>query len=182
MINTAIKTTAETEITRFDEQKVFVRIKWPRRDVPSREEWLPAGNGSGKIFTVTSLNSEWELDEEMLAIDKEIGEGGSFHEVFVRYGYGVRKNVLDVYVISLTQGLRRSFNTVQTFAKAQNAEYLVRKDDKIYCYGIVKQIFSPEIWSPSITERDKESVNFSFHTLQASGFSRKEIWELTGSL
>lgn len=182
MIKETEQQMANREIANLDGQQVFVRIKWPRQDKPSREDWIPAGNGSGKIYTITSLNSEWEADEEMQLIDRAIGNGGSFHESFVRMGYGIRKNVLDVYVVSLTEVLRRSFNTQQIFAKAQNAEYLVRKGDIIYCYGIVKQIYSPEIWPAGITEQDKESVNFSFHTLQASGFTRSEIWELTGSL
>lgn len=162
----------------LDHQQVFVRVKWPRQEGLSREALIAGKNGSGRIYAVTSLNNEWIMDEEMQAIDKAIAGGEPLHEVFVRNGYSVRKNILDVYVISLTHLLCRQFNTVQTFARAQNAEYIVRKGDTVYCYGIVKQIYSPEIWPAALTDSDKDSINFSFQTLQSCGFSREEIWRL----
>ena len=159
-------------------QTDLVRTKWPRQNSASREAFTVGKNGKRRIYSITSLTNEWISDEEMISIDQAISSGENLHEVFVRNGYSVRKNVLDVYVISLSHQLTTKFETTQIFAKAQNAEYIVRKEDKIYCYGIVRQVYSPEFWPASLNDNDKQVINFSFYTLQSAGFSKDDIWHL----
>ena len=156
----------------------FIRVKWPRQDIDSRKAFVKGKNGRIRSFTTTSLDNEWVGDKEMLSIDRSIRNGESLHEVFVRNGYSVRKNIIDMYVISLSPALIQKFGTNQIFARAQNVEYIVRKGETIYCYGISKQILSPEIWPPDITGDEKYPINYSFHTLLGSGMSREEIWDM----
>lgn len=132
-------------------------------------------------YTAITKNEEWKGNKQMILADRAITLGEPMHDAFARQGFELRKNILDVYTITLTPRLRKSFGVAETFAKAKNSELIVRAHNRIYHYGMMLEIYSPEIISPMVTEKETQLVNFSFHTLKAAGFSTEEVWKLLGN-
>jgi hypothetical protein len=150
-------------------------------DEKIRQTLMVNDDNIARTYTAVSKNSEWKTVKEMLQADRAITLGVPIAEAFSKQGFQVRKNILDVYTISLTPRLRKSFGTIEAFAKANNSELIVRTPNRIYHYGMMIEIFSPVICSAKVTDNDTQFVNFSFHTLKAAGFSNEEVWNLLES-
>ena len=134
-----------------------------------------------RTYTAITKNEEWKANKEMILADRAITLGEPMQDAFAKQGFELRKNILDVYTITLTPRLRKSFGVAETFAKAKNSELIVRAHNRIYHYGMILEIYSPAMISPMVTEKETQLVNFSFHTLKAAGFSTEEVWKLLGN-
>jgi len=149
-----------------------------RQDESAREALFTDGLGIARTYSISTRNKEWKINEEITALNWLIQDGAPIGTTFRDNGFEFRRNLLDVYIISLTPWLRRKFATTETFAKAYNIEFIIKKGDLVFNYAMITDICSPELQGPVITEYDTSEINFSFHALQASGFTRNEIWSL----
>lgn len=151
------------------------------QDGTVRKVLMLDGQGIAKVYATASKTKEWMFNNEMLEADKAIQRGETIGEAFRNRNFEFRKNVLDVYTVSLSPWLRKDFATDEAFAKAKHSEFIVRKNDKIYNYALITEIYSPDFQPALISEAERAQVNFSFHTLKAAGFSREEIWRIVNN-
>lgn len=146
-----------------------------------RTLWIMDQQDIALSHVTITKHGEWATDPDVVAADKAILNGERMGDAFRKEGFDIRENILDVYTISLSPWMRREFRTIEGFAKARNLEFVIRKQDRIYNYGLVTEIYSPDFIKPAVTDKDRELINFSFATLKASGFSEREIWNLAGN-
>lgn len=146
-----------------------------------RQTMMMDEHNIARTYAAITLNTDWQDNREMREVDEAIRRGESISEAFCSRGFMLRKNILDVYASSLTARLRRSFSTTAIFAKACNAEFIVKKGRRVYNYAVMVEIYSPDLYAAMVTDEDIRQVNFSFYTLRAAGFSSEEVWRLIGN-
>lgn len=134
--------------------------------------------GTACTYLILTPHTEWIVNTEIQQVDKAILEGEAIGEAFRKKGFQVRKNILDVYTVSLSPWLKKAFATTEAFAKTRNVEYVVKKKNEVYNYALVTEIHSPEFRPAVVSDADTEQINFSFYTLKAAGFPKEEIWKL----
>jgi hypothetical protein len=147
-------------------------------DKATREVLLTDQQGVATLHTTIIKYNENPLSDGIAEVERAIQQGEPFESAFRRRGFIIRKNVLDVYIVSLRAWLRKEFATVECFAKARNTEFIIKRGELIRNYAMITEIYSPNLYKPEITEHDNVQVNFAFATLQAAGFSKPEIWQL----
>ena len=130
-----------------------------------------------RTFAITFLiKSKWNRD--IRKINRRIMSGEAIGKAFRKFGYAIRKNVLDVYIIDLPEWLQKEFALKVPAAKARISEfYAKRKDTEPIIYGEVVEIYSPDFRSPTINEVDKSQISALSNELEKEGFTPNEIWE-----
>jgi hypothetical protein len=131
-----------------------------------------------RTYALTFLTYD-RNDEELLRVDEEIREGGLIGKTFRGNGYEIKKNVIDVFLISIPEWMRIDFHTDGEKAKARLTEFYAKKGDKSpVVYGQVLEIYSPDFKKPEdgINEVDLVQVNPLTDTLRGSGIPADEIW------
>lgn len=131
-----------------------------------------------RTYALTFLTYD-KKDKKILAIDKKIRDGGLIGKTFRKFGYTVKKNVIDVFIIKIPTWMCDDFNININKAKARLTEFYVKK---VGCaptiYGIVLEIYSPDFKNPDdgINNFDINQINPTTSSLQDAGFSVDEIW------
>lgn len=115
-------------------------------------------------------------------IDREIKNGGLIGKTFRQHGYEIRKNVIDVYTIKLSQKLKKAFSHKSDFAKARLSEFYAKKEshDPVL-YGIVVEVYSPDFRPATINVVDRQQVNPTTASFRKIGITENEIWKRLGS-
>jgi hypothetical protein len=134
--------------------------------------------GIATQYTTIIKNNENPPSDGIAEVERAIQQGEGVESAFRNRGFIIRKNVLDVYVVSLRSWLRKEFATVECLAKARNTELIIKRGEMIRNYAMITEVYSPELYKAEVTEHDNTQVNFAFGTLQAAGFSKQEIWQL----
>lgn len=148
------------------------------QDKSTREVLYTNHQGIATIYTTISKNNEHPFNDGIAEVEKAIRQGEPFEKAFKRRGYIIRKNILDVYTISLRSWLKKEFATTQSVARAKSTELIIKRGELIRNYAVITEVFSPDLYTTQVTEQDRSQFNFSFTTLRAAGFSRQEIWQL----
>jgi hypothetical protein len=124
---------------------------------------------------------DYPFSKEIEKINKEIKKGNPIGKEFRKFGYGIRKNVVDVFLVELSRNLQEEFKTKEKFAKTRLSEFYARKKDKKpQVYGIVAEIYSPDFRNPIINSVDISQINPLTEMFEKIGVSNKEIWERLG--
>lgn len=145
-------------------------------DDQKREVLLLDGDRIARTYALTLKKDEWKQNEEIIAVNEEIKKGVGIGMAFRKAGFEIQKNVLDVYVTKLPERLLQAFRTKHKTAKTRITEFLVKKEDLIYNYGTVIEIYSPDFRKPKVTDVDKSQINIPVSALRFLGFTRPEIW------
>jgi hypothetical protein len=134
-----------------------------------------------RTFAMTFLTkSKWNRD--IRKINRRIMAGEAIGKAFRKFGYSIRKNVLDVYIIDLPEWLQKEFALKVPAAKARISEfYAKREDTEPIIYGEVVEIYSPDFRSPAINEVDKSQISALSKELEKEGFTSNEIWDVITS-
>lgn len=141
-----------------------------------REVLLMDQDTIARTYAHTIKNQEWQQCDEICVVNDAIKNGESIGEAFKSRGFSIKKNILDVYIIKLAEWLRFVFETNNETAKARISEFIVKKDNLIYKYGIITEIYSPDFRKPEVNETDKAQINIPFSVFISFGFSKEEIW------
>ena len=145
-------------------------------DYHKREVLLMDSDHIARTYAFTLKKDEWKQNKEICAVNEMIKEGWGIGKAFKGRGFDIQKNVLDVYIIKLPKWLQEAFDTEIKTAKARITEFMVRKENAIYNYGIITEIYSPDFRKPRINDVDKAQINIPISVLQLLGFSKEEIW------
>jgi hypothetical protein len=129
-----------------------------------------------RTYALTMKNKEWQQNKEICSINRAIQNGEAIGKAFKSRGYGIQKNVLDVYITRLPGWLQLAFATESKAAKTRITEFIVKKHDEIYSYGLITEIYSPFFRKPVVNATDEMQVNIPSHALLKLGFSKEEIW------
>lgn len=144
-----------------------------------REARLVDNNDVLRTYALTFLTYDKE-DEEIAKIDDEIRQGGLIGQTFRKYGYTIKKNVIDVFIVSIPQWMRDDFQESSSEAKARLTEFYAKKDGATpTIYGTVLEIYSPDFKNPvdGVNEVDVNQINPLTSTLQDVGIPIDEIWK-----
>lgn len=154
--------------------KIEVQVLYD--DDHKREVLLIDKNRVARTYAITLKKNDWKQNIEIHRVNEAIKEGEGIGGAFKKRGYGIQKNVLDVYIIKLPKWLQQSFCTESKTAKARITEFMVKKNIAIYSYGIVTEVYSPDFRKPRINDSDRIQINIPLSVLQSLGFSKEEIW------
>lgn len=147
-----------------------------------REAHLVDNLGISRTYAVTIFGDEIE-NPDVQKVDEEIRDGALIGETFRNHGYGIRKNVIDVYSARLPNWLKDRFKTGVPFAKARLSEFYAKKEgDNPFVYGDVLEVYSPDFRSPVINAADNIQINPTISYQEQHGLSKEEIWNRLGSV
>jgi len=162
----------EAKVLRHDDVKEV-----PEDEYPVRESHLVDGQDISRTYALTFLTYD-EDNPELYEIDTKIRNGGMIGKTFRNYGYEIRKNVIDVFTLQLTDRLREEFDTDEDYGKARVSEFYAKKqNDEPTIYGRVLELYTPDFRGPVINQVDLEQVNPSTEILEKNGISRNAIWK-----
>ncbi len=130
-----------------------------------------------RTFAITFLTkSKWNRD--IRKINRKIMAGEAIGKAFREFGYSIRKNVLEVYIIDIPEWLQKEFALDVPAAKARISEfYAKRKDTNPIIYGEVIEIYSPDFRGPAINEVDRSQISGLSKELEKEGFTLNDIWD-----
>lgn len=143
-----------------------------------REAKLVDKEGVSRTHTLTFFEFD-KGNEEIAAINKEIQAGGLIGKVFREHGYTIKKNVIDVFMMPLTEQMKADFKTEADTAKSRISEFYAKKGDKDpVIYGKVLEIYSPDFRDPKdgLNEVDLAQVNPTVTFLIEDGLASNYIW------
>ena len=141
-----------------------------------RETHLLDKQDVSRTYALTLLSFD-KNNTELLEINKKIKEGGSIGKTFRQYGYEVRKNVIDVFVLNLPRWLQKSFQGKKTRAKARISEfYFFKEGTQPDIYGSVLEVYSPDFRDANINNVDREQIRPISKVLYEIGFSPEQVW------
>jgi hypothetical protein len=163
-----------TEVLEENYGKIGVQILCDDNNI--REVLLTDEEHIVRTYALTMKNKEWRQNKEMCVVNEAIQNGESIGKAFKTRGYAVQKNVLDVYVTILPEWLQMAFMTESKTAKARITEFIVKKHDEIFSYGIITEIYSPSFREPKVNATDEMQINIPSSALLKLGFSEEEIW------
>lgn len=144
-----------------------------------RAHLLDAQNVS-RTFTITFFPEKW-ASEEVCAINAKIQAGGSIGKTFRRYGYAIRKNVVDVYVTEIPEWLQKKFNVDKRFAKVRLSEFYAKKQgSEPVMYGVVTEVYSPDFRPPVVNQYDESQIAATTAAFAEEGIEPEEIWRRIG--
>lgn len=124
-----------------------------------REVLLTDQQNIVRTYAITIRSKGWRNNADICTINDAIRDGEPIGEAFKVRGYNIQKNVLAVYNIALPEWLRHAFMVEENFAKTRIAEFLVERSGKIFRYGYVTEVYSPDFRKPVILPQDKAQVN-----------------------
>lgn len=129
-----------------------------------------------RTYALTMKNNEWRENKEICAVSDAIKNGEAIGRAFKKRGFEIRKNVLSVYITTLPDWLQLTFESESKKAKARITEFIVKKREAIYNYGIITEIYSPVFGRPFVSVEDELQINIPSPALLKLGFSKEEIW------
>ncbi|OHB25327.1 MAG: hypothetical protein A2542_01835 [Parcubacteria group bacterium RIFOXYD2_FULL_52_8] len=151
-----------------------------RHDAQIREVHIADAQGISRTYALTFFSFD-RNDAELVAIDNEIQEGGLIGQTFRKYGYEIRKNVIDVVSMAIPQWLQEKFHTPEKFAKARLSEFYADKTGKPpIIYGTVVEVYTPDFRPAIVNEVDMDQVQPSTEMFAAAGVTQQEVWDRLG--
>lgn len=160
------------EVIRHDD----TRAEHDPEFIPLREANLCDSEGISRTYALTFLTYDPENDE-IYAIDQELKAGGMIGATFKKHGYEVRKNVLDVFTVTVTPELQSYFRLDAPEAKGRLAEFYARRgDDEPKIYGNVLEIYTPDFRPATINAVDIVQVNPATDVLKRHAIGKEDIW------
>lgn len=143
-----------------------------------REAKLVDAEGISRTHTLTFFEFD-KSNEEISNINKEIQAGGLIGKVFREHGYTIKKNVINVFMMPLTQQMQADFKTEASTAKSRISEFYAKKgENDPVIYGKVLEIYSPDFRNPKdgLNEVDLAQVNPTVTFLIEDGLASNYIW------
>lgn len=131
---------------------------------------------SPEKYRVLLKNKVWRHHEEIIVIDRQIQEGSSIVESFEAGGFMVVQNRLSVYDTALPVQMNMFLETAKREAKVTITEYVVLKQDIVFSYAIVAEVWSPDVYEPKATAADEQLVKLPSLSLLKLYFSKDEPW------
>lgn len=131
-----------------------------------------------RTYALTFLTYD-KKNEELAKIDDKIREGGLIGKTFREGGYEIKKNVIDVFIISIPEWMSKDFQADSQEAKARLTEFYAKKEaESPIIYGTVLEVYSPDFKNPEdgINEVDIDQINPLTGALQGVGVPADEIW------
>lgn len=145
-----------------------------------REALLVDSNGVARTYAITFFNGGFS--GEVAAIHAEIKAGKPIGKAFRERGYIVRKNVLDVFIISIPAWLKKEFKVSSSKAKARLSEFYAKKaGESPIIYGIVTEIYTPDFRKAVVNRVDSAQVSPMTEYLENEGISKESIWMRIGN-
>lgn len=152
-----------------------------RHDDSIREVHMLDKNNISRTYAVTFLTFDKE-NIELCDINKEIKNGGLIGKTFKDHGYEVRKNVISVFLINLSEDLKQKMETFESKAKVRLSEFYAKKQgESPNIYGIVSEIYSPDFRSAEINDIDVLQDNPTTNAMNKVGITKDIIWERLGN-
>lgn len=152
-----------------------------RHDSEIREAKLVDGEGITRTYAITFF-PKVEFVGELSEVNEKIKNGGAIGKVFREYGYVIRKNVIDVFIVDLPTRLQQDFQTHETKAKARLSEFYARKEqDEPIVYGTVLEIYSPDFRPPEINKVDQAQNNVPTESFEVVGITKRDVWDHLGN-
>jgi hypothetical protein len=155
-------------------EKSNIRIL--RDDDNLREVLLMNEKLVAQTYSITMKSREWRQCKEIREVDAAILKGAAMSNSFKLHGFTAQKNVLDIFTINLPGWLQLAFANDGNRAKASITEVIVKRQQIVYNYCIITEIYSPAFQKPEVTAIDEMQVNMPSFSLFRLGFSKEEIW------
>ncbi|HEY6976744.1 MAG TPA: hypothetical protein VH396_10675 [Chitinophagaceae bacterium] len=174
MMQTMKPTKLHTEMLEEKYGKIDVQILCD--DDNLREVLLTDELHITRTYALTMKNKEWQQNEEICSVNRAIQNGEAIGKAFKSRGYEIQKNVLDVYITTLPYWLQLVFATESKRAKTRITEFIIKKHNEIYSYGLITEIYSPSFRKPVVNTADEMQINMPSPALLKLGFSKEEIW------
>lgn len=171
-------TTEKLHTDVLEEKYGSIHSKILRHDTV-REALLLDTNNILRTYALTFLVYDKE-NKEIAKIDGEIKKGGLIGKTFREYGYVVKKNVIDVFLIPIPEWMKNDFQTNSDRAKARISEFYAKKEGYTpLVYGKVLEIYSPDFRDPKdgINSIDTDQVNPVTTALVDAGIPIDEVWQ-----
>ena len=144
-----------------------------------RESHLVDKDGISRTYAITFLNN-FE-SSEIKKINDEIKSGALIGETFRKYGFSIRKNVIDVFTSKIPKWLKGKFSVDNDFAKIRLSEFYARKKGSSpILYGVVAEVYSPDFRAPLVNQFDDSQISALSEFLEKEGVDRDEIWRRIG--
>jgi hypothetical protein len=160
----------------LEERYGKISIQLLHHDSSYRAIHLQDSHSISRTFAIT-LFPEAGHRSDISIVNQAIRAGGAIGKSFREHGYSIRKNVLSIDVLELSQPLRDAFLTDEIHAKARYSEFLVRRGQQLpQVYGIVVEIYHPDFRLPEVNEVDRLQVAPTVGSLCAQGVSLDEAW------
>jgi hypothetical protein len=160
----------------LEEKYGEINAKVLRHDNIIREAHLIDKKGLSRTYAITFLRKY--KNKKIIKINNEIKKGKPIGKAFREYGYHIRKNVIDVFVIKLPIWLRKAFYTKEKYAKARLSEFYAKnKKDPPIIYGTVVEIYSPDFRLPVINNIDISQVHPTTECFEHAGISKEKVWD-----
>ena len=142
-----------------------------------REAHLQDKENISRTYALTFLTYD-KSDDLLYQIDSEIRDGGSIGKTFRKHGFLIRKNVIDVFTLPLTDKLRDEFHVTGEHAKARVSEFYAKnKKTSPIVYGQVMELYSPDFRGPIINEVDIKQIHPITHVAEKYGISKDVLWD-----
>lgn len=151
-----------------------------RHDDEVREALLRDQSEIARTYALTFFSAQ-SRGSEIQEIDRIIKEGGAIGKTFREFGYAIRKNVIDVYLLETTPWLKEQFKVKEGQSKARLSEFLASKEGGVpVVYGTVMEAYTPDFRPPEINDIDLAQVSAPIAVLEQMGVSREDIWSRIG--
>lgn len=120
-------------------------------------------------------------NDEIKHIDETIKAWGAIGKTFREFGYEIRKNVISVYVIQLSEELKKVFHTKDNTAKIRLSEFYAKSptSDPII-YWIVAEIYSPDFRSWAVNQVDFSQINPLTRLVEQYWWTKQDLREILG--
>jgi hypothetical protein len=164
----------------LEEKYGAIHAKVLKHDDLVRESHLVDAKDISRTYALTFF-PESKANAEIKRIDSEIRAGGLIGVTFRTFGYSIRKNVVDVFVLELPEWLKNDFKTNENYAKARMSEFYAKKEGvSPAIYGDVLEVYTPDFRPPIVNQFDNSQINPSTEELIKVGFSIDNIWTRLG--
>lgn len=145
-----------------------------------REAHLKDKKNISRTYALTFFSFD-KNNNEIKEIDNQIKDGGMIGATFRKYGYTVRKNVIDVFIFNIPNWLKHDFQVKDNVAKTRLSEFYAKKDNGApFIYGTVFEVYSPDFREPSINEIDIAQINPVTKKFENESVSIEKIWTKLG--
>lgn len=154
-----------------------ISVKVLKDDNLTREVLLKDKQSIARTYALTIKNDEWACNKEMRTVNAAIRSGEAIGKSFKTNGFSICKNIIDVYLVNLPEWLQRAFAHNSQMAKARISEFLVKKGQLIFNYGLITEIYSPDFRNAMINVQDREQINLPSSILYDMGLTKQQVWK-----
>jgi chorismate-pyruvate lyase len=152
-------------------------VKVLKDDNLTREVLLTDQQNIARTYALTIKNDEWAWNKEMQLVNAAIRSGEAIGKTFKTNGFSICKNIIDVYLVNLPEWLQQAFEHTSSMAKARISEFLVKKNELIFNYGLITEIYSPDFRNATINAQDSAQINLPSCILYDMGLTKQQVWK-----